>query len=167
MISRMAEPIMCVKLSKFVGMVGESRVTWVQHSFFLLLRPWSFAKECCTTQGVNSIDIKNLRPVFGPVFGPKLRPILVLYFQFHISGQFSGPISGPNLCQLNWPPDSRSRICYTTNPLFRRPQFFVDVSDLGKRKLEPRERWGKRVKDIFLACAEENGWLPEECEKFT
>ena len=31
--------------------------------------------------GVNSIDIKNL----GPVFGPKLRPILVLYLQFYIS----------------------------------------------------------------------------------
>ena len=47
--------------------------------------------------GVNSIDIKNLRPVFGP----KLGPILVLYFQFYILGQFSGRLSGPNLCQLN------------------------------------------------------------------
>ena len=55
----------------------------------------------CGTRGVNSIDIKNLGPVFGPVFGLKLRPILVLYFQFYISGQFSGRFSGPNLCQLN------------------------------------------------------------------
>ena len=34
--------------------------------------------------GVNSIDIKNL----GPVFGTKLGPIVVLYFHFYISGQF-------------------------------------------------------------------------------
>ena len=47
--------------------------------------------------GLNSIDIKNL----GPVFRLKLRPISVLYFQFYISGEFSGRFSGPYLCQLN------------------------------------------------------------------
>ena len=50
------------------------------------------------SQGVNSIDIKNIEHVFGQIF---VDVSMAIHFEFHMSGQFSGQNSGKKLCQLN------------------------------------------------------------------